>query len=274
MLAVWDRRIRADVGYFSSFGHKVLRMAEVSGDFDWPTSAPADVRARPKNELGDVLDLAQSPWRGAFKAAGRHSVRVQFLRRAIVAVCAIAIAMVTVIGLFDPFRRLPRNLSIGQVKVEGTRITVESPRIAGFQKDGRPYEVMARAGVQDTTTPNTVELNGIDAKIGLKDASTLQVTAERGTYDSLHDHMVLDGSANIKNGTGYSILMKTAEMNFKTGALVSNDPVNVILQSGTVAADRMDIENDGKISFVGAVKSVIDSGGGGLATAVNPAGAE
>ncbi len=252
-------------------------MAEVSGDIDWPTSAPVEylpARARPKNELGDVLDLAELPWRGAFKAAGRHSVRVRFLRRAIVVVCVAAVSMVAIVALFDPFRRLPRNISIGQVRVEGTRITVELPKLAGFQKDGRPYEVMARAGVQDTTTPNTVELVGIDAKIGLNDASTLQVTAEHGTYDSLHDHMILDGSANIKNEVGYSILMKTAEMDFKTGALVSKDPVNVILKSGTVAADQMDIENDGKISFVGAVKSVIESGGGELETAGNPAATE
>jgi lipopolysaccharide export system protein LptC len=249
-------------------------MAEVSGDIDWPTSAPVDAPVRPKNELGDVLDLTESPWRGAFKAAGRHSARVRFLRRGIIVLCVAAVSMVAIVALFDPFRRLPRNLSIGQVRVEGTRITVESPKIEGFQKDGRPYEVTARAGVQDTTTPNTVELHGIDAKIGLNDASTLQVTAEHGTYDSLHDHMILDGSANIKNDTGYSILMKTAEMDFKTGALVSKDPVNVILKSGTVAANQMGIENDGKISFVGAVKSVIESGGGELATAVNPVALE
>ncbi len=151
---------------------------------------------------------------------------------------------------------------------------MESPKLTGFQKDGLPYEVSARAGVQDTKTPNTVELLGIDAKIGLNDASTLQVTAEHGTYDNLHDHIILDGSANIKNDVGYSILMKTAEMNFKTGALTTRDPVNVILKGGTVAADQMDIENDGKISFVGAVRSVIESGGGETGTAASPAATE
>jgi lipopolysaccharide export system protein LptC len=59
--------------------------------------------------------------------------------------------------------------------------------------------------------------------------------------------------------------MKKAEMDFKTGGLVTVDPVNVILKGGTIAANQMDISDNGrKISFVGAVKSIIDSVAGGL----------
>lgn len=253
-------------------------MTEVPADTVWPESdRPEDwdsVSASPKDQLGDVLDLTHSPWRGAIRAAGRHSARVRFLRRAIVVGCVLAVAAVASLAAFDPFRRLPRNISIGQVRVDGTRITVELPKISGIQKDGRPYEVMARAGIQDTTTPNIVELLGIDAKIGLNDASTLKVTAEHGTYDSLNDHLVLDGSAQIKNNSGYAIFMKTAHMDFKTGALISSDPVNVVLQGGTIAADNIDIENDGKVSFEGAVKSIIEPGESENATAAAPAVAE
>ncbi len=253
-------------------------MTEIPADTVWPESDRPEAWDRdsgaPKEQLGDVLDLTRSPWRGAITEAGRHSARVRFLRRAIIASCVIAVAIVAVIAVFDPFRRLPRNISIGQVRVDGTRITVESPKISGIQRDGRPYEVMARAGIQDTTTPNVVELLGIDAKIGLNDASTLKVTAEHGTYDSLNDHLVLDGSAQIKNDSGYAIFMKTAHMDFKTGALISSDPVNVVLQGGTIAADNIDIENDGKVSFEGAVKSIIEPGESENATAAAPAVAE
>jgi lipopolysaccharide export system protein LptC len=249
-------------------------MTEVPADTAWPENDrqkawDGDSR-RPKDRLDEVLDLARSPWRGAFKAAGLHSARVRFLRRAIVAVCVIAVAVVAVLATFDPFRRLPRNISIGQVRVDGTRVTVDSPKISGLQKNGRPYEVTAQSGIQDTTTPNVVELAGIDAKIGLNDASTLKVTAEHGTYDSSSDHLVMDGSAQIKNDVGYAIFMKTARMDFKTGALISSDPVSVVLQGGTVAANQLDIENDGKVSFAGAVKSIIQPGDSENATAATP----
>lgn len=255
------------------------RMTAVSGDTDWAASERIDdprdsLGARGQGQLGQVLDLTESPWRGAFKAAGRHSARVRFLRRAIVGLCVVAVGVVLVVGLFDPFRRLPRNLTIGQVHVDGTRITVESPKITGFQKDGNPYEVTARAGIQDTTTPNIVELQGIDARIGLNDASTLQVLADHGVYDSLHDRLAMDGSAQIKNDVRYSIFMKTAQMDFKTGSLISKERVKVVLQGGVVAADQMDIENDGKVSFEGDIKSVIESGANEKGTATNPVVAE
>ncbi len=249
-------------------------MTQVSADTVWPESRPEaweSASGAPADELGDVLDLAHSPWRGAIKAAGRHSARVRFLRRAIVVGCVAAVGVVAVLVVFDPFRRLPRNISIGQVHVDGTRVTVELPKITGIQKDGSPYEVTARAGVQDTTTPNVVELLGIDAKIGLSDASTLKVTAEHGTYDSLSDHLVMDGSAEIKNDVGYAIFMKTARMDFKTGALVSSDPVNVVLNGGKVAANQIDIENDGRVSFEGAVKSIIEPGDSDKPAATVPA---
>ncbi|MEJ0095977.1 MAG: LPS export ABC transporter periplasmic protein LptC [Methylocella sp.] len=241
-------------------------MTEVSGNADWSAGTPiggAGPDATPEGSggaLDDLLGAGRSPWRGAFKAAGRHSARVRFLRRAIVIGCVIAVAVVGIVAAFDPFRRLPRNISIGEVHVDGTRIMVDSPNIVGFQNNGRPYEVKARSGIQDTTTPDIVELLDIDAKIGMADASTLQLTSTHGVYDSLHDKLALDGAARIKNEVGYDIFMKTARLNFKTGDLVTEDPVNVILKNGTVAANQMNISDNGdKISFEGAVKSIIET---------------
>lgn len=232
-------------------------MTEVSGGADWPDGGP---NRGPSGRPSDRLDLGRSPWRGAIKAAGRHSARVRFLRRAILAGAVIAIAVISGVVLFDPFRRLPHNISIGQVRLDGSRVTVESPKISGFQKDGRPYEVKARSGSQDITTPNIVELLDIDATIGIADASMARVTAARGVYDSLHDNIILQGDARIRNEIGYDILMKTAQMDFKTGALVSKEPVSVILKGGTIAANEMNISDNGdRISFEGAVKSMIET---------------
>src|SRR5450631_768712 len=101
-------------------GSEAPRMTQIAADTDWPESdrpeAWESASGAPKEQLGDVLDLTQSPWRGAIKAAGRHSARVRFLRRAIVVVCVLAVGVVAVLAAFDPFRRLPRNISIGQVR--------------------------------------------------------------------------------------------------------------------------------------------------------------
>ena len=106
------------------------------------------------------------------------------LRRAAIGGSLLAIVLISAAALLNPLRRLPGDISIGRVGVEGTKITVDSPKISGFQKDGRPFEIKARSGIQDITAPNMIELLGIDSKIGTADASTTWVSAARGIYDS------------------------------------------------------------------------------------------
>lgn len=214
--------------------------------------------------LGTVgFDVTPAASRGGFKAADRHSARVRVLRRAAIAGSLIAIALISAAVLLNPLRRLPADISIGRVGVEGTKITVDSPKISGVQKDGHPYEINARSGIQDITEPNIIELHGIDSKIGTADASTTWVSAARGIYDSLHDKMTLEGDIRIKNSTGYDIRLNTARIDFKTGGLVSEEPVKVLLDGGTIAAKQLDVSDNGhKVSFGGEVTSLIDAGAG------------
>jgi lipopolysaccharide export system protein LptC len=207
------------------------------------------------------FDMTPAASRGGFKAAKRHSARVRVLRGVAIAGSLLAIALISAAALLNPLRRLPGDVSIGGVGVEGTKITVDSPKISGVQKDGSPYEIRARSGIQDITVPDIIELLGIDSKIGAADTSTTSVSAARGIYDSLHDKMTLEGDIRIKNSAGYDIRLKTARIDFKTGGLVSEEPVKVLLDGGTIAAQQLDVSDNGhKVSFGGEVSSMIDNG--------------
>lgn len=204
------------------------------------------------------FDVTPARWRGGFKAARRHSARVRLFRRAAVAGSVLAIAAILAAPLLNPLMRLPGDLSIGRVALEGTKVTLEFPKISGLQKDGRPFEIKARSGIQDITAPNIIELLGIESSIGTADSSTTWVSAERGLYDSLHDKMRLEGDIRIKNSAGYDIWLRSARVDFKTGGLVSEEPVKVVLDGGTVAAKQLDVSDNGhKVSFGGAVTSMI-----------------
>jgi len=275
LLAVWAERSNpapVEVLGLVSIETK-LRMTKASDGADWRPDSPTDspnggLRGRPS----DRLDLTTSPWRGAFTAAGKHTARVRFLRRAMLVGAAIAITLILGVALFDPFRRLPRNISIGQVSVNGTQVTVESPKITGYQTDGRPYEVKARSGIQDTMAPSILELSDIEAKIGMVDASTVEVTAAHGLYDGTQQKMTLQGDVRIWNRIGYDIRTKTATVDFERGSLMSDEPVSVILNGGTISANQMDIRDSGrKVSFEGAVKSLIEADSGGTESTDAPA---
>jgi lipopolysaccharide export system protein LptC len=218
--------------------------------------APADSRAV-------RFDVTPALWGGGFKAAHRHSARVRLFRRAAIAGSLLAITLVSAVALWNPLRHRPGGISVGRAALDGTKITLDFPTISGVQTDGRPFEIKARSGIQDTTAPDIVELLGIDSKIGAADASTTSVSAARGIYDSLHDKMTLEGDIRIKSTTGYDIWLRTARIDFTTGGLVSEEPVRVILDGGWVAAKQLDVSDNGhKVSFDGEVTSMIDTGAG------------
>ena len=84
--------------------------------------------------------------------------------------------------VFNPFRmaRLPKlPVDIGNLVVSGTKITMELPHLAGFSTDQRPYELWAKAAVQDLTTPDHVELQTLRAKVVMEDKSTVTMDARR-----------------------------------------------------------------------------------------------
>jgi lipopolysaccharide export system protein LptC len=205
-----------------------------------------------------TLDLLVGERSGAVRKARLHSARVKFLRFAIVGSCSIAAVLFVVIVFFDPFHKLPGNISIGSVGVEGTRVTVDAPRITGYRKDGRPYDVLARIGYKDILKPDITELVDVDATVGMGDNSSSRIKAKTGVHDAAKDSVFLKGAIKITNPTGYDMRLSTATMDFGGGSLVTDDPVDVFLHATEVTSDRMAITDNGhKISFFGHVKSVI-----------------
>lgn len=199
--------------------------------------------------------------RAGFKAAKRHSALVRLFRRLAVGGSIGIAVLISAAVLFNPLRRLPVNVSIGGVAVEGTKITVDSPKITGVQRDGRPFEIRARTGIQDITQPDITELQNIDSRLGAADDVNTLVRALNGVYDGLNDKMTLEGEVEIKSSTGYDIYLNSARIDFKTGALASEEPVKVLLDGGTISAKTMDVSDNGhKVAFDGKVTSMFETG--------------
>ncbi len=225
-----------------------------------PATGRGRLGARPSAPaLG--LDLTPAAWRGGFKEARRHSARVLLLRQTAVAGSVLAIAFIVAAVLIDPLRNLPVDVSVKQVGLEGTKVTVDLPRVSGLQKNGRPFEIKARTGVQDVAVPNILELQDIESALGTGEDSTTWVSAAHGVYDSSNDKLALDGDVRIKSSTGYDIWLRTARIDFKSGGLVSEEPVRVVLDGGAVEAKELDVSDNGhKVSFGGEVTSRIENG--------------
>ncbi len=193
----------------------------------------------------------------AYASASLHTRRVLFLRRAILAGCFLGVAGIVAVTLFDPFGRLPKDLSVGAVRLNGSRVTLELPRLNGYQKDGRPYELRAASGVQDVRKPSVIELNDIEARFDTTEEATVRLVSPRGVYDSSLEFMKLIGDVRITSTKGFEVRMRDADMDFRAGTVVSSEPVSVVSGTSTIDANRLTVSDNGRqITFEGDVRSV------------------
>jgi hypothetical protein len=82
------------------------------------------------------------------------------------------------------------------------------------------------------------------------------LSADAGVYDNLAEHMELSGNVRIKNGR-FTIFLRTAKFDFKSGVYGSDDRVEVRASDGTtIFADRASAINHGQeLTFDGHVRT-------------------
>ena len=185
-----------------------------------------------------------------FAAAARHSRMVRTLRVAVPAAVVLALASIVAIQVFyNPFQQALSKLPVdmGNVVVSGTKITMETPHLAGFSTDQRPYELWAKAAVQDLANPDQVELRTLRAKVMMEDKSTVTMDARTGFFDSKQQMLDLRKDILLQSSTGYEAKLSQAYVDINKGTVTSDEHVDVKLLNGTLSADRLRIINSGEI---------------------------
>jgi lipopolysaccharide export system protein LptC len=193
----------------------------------------------------------------AFKKAKRHSRWVRFAKLAIPLGSLIGIGAVGLVAYLDPFRKI-ENLSFGTIGVSGTNVTMEAPKLTGFKNDNRPYEVTASAATQDVRKPNFVELKDLRARIVTDDkGSVANLEASVGVLDTQKEQMNLRKDVKVRTDAGQQVMLRSAFVDFKSGSVVSNEPVTVLLGTGgQIEAEGLRVTDNGKqMSFKGRVRT-------------------
>src|ERR1043165_5515266 len=114
----------------------------------------------------------------AFRLAARHSRRVRKLRVAIPATIVFILTATILVSWLDPLKVLVKlPIDSGKIVISGTKITMEAPKLSGYTRDQRWYEINAKAAAQDDTKPDQLELDTIRAKIETQDKSTMHLSA-------------------------------------------------------------------------------------------------
>jgi lipopolysaccharide export system protein LptC len=184
----------------------------------------------------------------AFRSARRHSRTVRILRFAIPVAVAVGLTGVTLITYFNPLRLLSKlPINVNDLVVSGTKITMEKPRLSGFTKDERAYEFTAEAAAQDLTKPDIVELRNIRAKLQMQDKSTVEMSAEIGTYNTKLEMLKLENNILLSSSTGNKGRLSEAIVDVRKGNVVSDQPVELEMLQGKLNAKRLEISDSGDL---------------------------
>lgn len=186
----------------------------------------------------------------AFRAALRHSRHVRLLRIGIPTAVALSLAATVVVSIMlKPLRALSQlPVDLGSVVVSGTKIMMQQPRIAGFTRENRRYDLTAQAAGQDLKNPDLVELQGIHATMEMQDDASVKLTAQSGVYNSKSEQLTLSNNIVVTSTNGHEALLSEAVLDTRAGKIISERPVYVKTPTATINANRMEVAEGGDLT--------------------------
>lgn len=204
------------------------------------------------------LGALASPRRNAFPEAVRHTVRVARLRRWILWGAGGVVGIVGLGLLISSLRFLPADLSLARVALKGSRIVIESPKLVGYRKDGRPYEVRAVIGMQDLAKPDVFELEQLEVRVENTKDNSIVLSAEKGVYNRKADLADMTGGVTIRDDKNFDMHLESAVMDFKSSIMTSDRPVLLNIEGGEVTAQSVNFsQKERRATFTGKVHSVL-----------------
>ena len=157
-------------------------------------------------------------------------------------------------GLFNAL--LPQPAPAPVPDVEPDRITTGSSTVTGIDDEKQPYEVTARRGWQDGTTPNLVHLEEPVGLFRRASGTKYSITGASGLYNTDTKSLQLEGKVVLEQKGRFTARMEKAQITVKEKKLTSDTAVTADFASGTVNANGMQITDDGaRILFLNGVKA-------------------
>jgi len=181
----------------------------------------------------------------AFVSAERHSRVVAVLRKVLpFAGVAALLAFVVAARLSAP---AGLDFTVAKTTIERNAIVMDRPVLTGYDTDNRKYRVSADRAIQNLTSPDQVRLEGIRAEVTVEERGGAVVTAKGGDYDNTRSTLALYGGLSLESDDGIRIGMKNADINFRSGTMVTKNPVTINYQDSETTADAMTATDGGNV---------------------------
>lgn len=209
------------------------------------------------NDWADVSSGFAGRRQRAFGAARRHTRVVRVLRFAIPVGAVFALIGMIAVPVAMRWSGV-QSVSVASIGISDGKVRMQTPKLSGYRKDNRPYEVTAVSALQEIRNPTQVELQTLTARLQTQQEGWVTVNSRTGFFNTQSEKLQLNQDVRILTEQGYDIRLNTADVDFKAGTVQSKEPVKVMLGTTTVDADTLDVKDNGAmISFAGRVKVFI-----------------
>ena len=147
-------------------------------------------------------------------------------------------------------------MTFGPISVSGTQVTMESPKLTGFQERHPPLRGDRERGDQDVRGPNLVELKDLKARIVTDEqGGAARLEAASGVLDTQKERMELRQSVRVRTDTGQRGQAPLGLIDFKAGIVVSDEPVTVSLANGVIEAEGLEVTETARSCTSGAASA-------------------
>jgi lipopolysaccharide export system protein LptC len=197
-----------------------------------------------------------APRARAHARARRHSRLVRFLKWAIPFGAVAGAGIVAALAALEPFSQI-EGLTIGPLSISGTRVTMESPKLTGYRSQSGPYEVTASAAMQDVRRPGLIELEDLKARLAIeRGGATARLEATSGLLDTKKELFELSRGVRVQSDRGQAVTLQSASVDFRSGTVVSHEPVTVTFENGRIEAAGVEVSDNGRVlHFKGRVRT-------------------
>ena len=189
------------------------------------------------------------------KAARRHSLLVRILRWVLPGIGILILAgMIGLVVLFNVLN----GFGASNVILTKDGLVMDHPKLSGNDGD-RSYQVTARRAIQRLSDPRIIDLESINADIVLGPDEGAEVISLKGIYNNAAETLRLYEGVQMVWSKGYTVEVSQVDIDLKTGALSSSDPISIQSEKGRLNSGKVSYDKDNAIvRFTDGVKMRIN----------------
>lgn len=230
--------------------HKLEEIEADTGSAKSRTDEAA--KARRAARLRTASDFSSHP-PPQIEASRRYRRAVSLLK---IALPLMALALVVTLVVYSVVYRPAGAIAISYSDkgMDGDAVIMTKARFVGSDKNDEPFEVRADRARQDPNDNSLIELSNVDAKLTLKEGTTLHLGATTGVLDTKNRLLDLVGPVTFTSSDGYELRTAEARADLKNGLLTGDKPVETSGPFGSIKAGRFEANDSERTAhFSGGV---------------------